>query len=668
MRIMGLLKSIVLVGVVFTSNASWSQSSTSEDEEELPTLADIAAFAEYSGIKISPDGAHLAVRKQHEGKNALIILQTDTLEPVHLQGFTGRDEVDGFWWISDERILFSKRFYTAGQERALSAGEYFAMNVDGSQYVYAFGYQNVGGGSKSRDCGLDYRGSAGFIAALNDRDVLMSYQPWLQGGLPELYRVNTKSCKARRIARGKYPTSKLYLDADNEPRINIGISEDYEQVIAYRHPDSDGWTAFGSKFSTEVKDVWFDESGVAFFKAGAPGDAGKYGIYKVDLDSGDYKRVYHGKDAEVWTVHFDGEGKETGFIYGVTQYKHWPEFVPLGEPTYRTNLRSALQGVFPDQTVSITSVTDDENLFVLRVSAPHNTSSYYLWDKKLQKLRLLLHSNSRLEGKQLAEMQGIEFKARDGMPIQAYFTTPVGATPPYPTIVMVHGGPHGPRDTWDFQRDVQALATNGYGVLQVNYRGSGGFGEAFERAGYREWGRKIQQDIVDGTRWAVGEGLIDPDRLGIYGGSFGGYSALMAPIVEPGLYKAAIGFVGVYDLELMKKEGNVPDRLRYGPAYLDRVLPVTEEEMRAQSPQWNAEKLELPIMIVHGREDRQADYGQALAMRNALDKANKSYDWIIKRGEGHGFFNPENREEMYTLMLEFFDRHLLNKTDAVVSN
>ena len=110
MRIMGLLKSIVLVGVVFTSNASWSQSSTSEDEEELPTLADIAAFAEYSGIKISPDGAHLAVRKQHEGKNALIILQTDTLEPVHLQGFTGRDEVDGFWWISDERILFSKRF------------------------------------------------------------------------------------------------------------------------------------------------------------------------------------------------------------------------------------------------------------------------------------------------------------------------------------------------------------------------------------------------------------------------------------------------------------------------------------------------------------------------------------------------------------------------------
>ena len=142
----------------------------------------------------------------------------------------------------------------------------------------------------------------------------------------------------------------------------------------------------------------------------------------------------------------------------------------------------------------------------------------------------------------------------------------------------------------------------------------------------------------------------------------------MSPIVEPGLYKAAIGFVGVYDMELMKREGNVPDRLRYGPAYLDRVLPATDEEMRAQSPAWNAGKLDLPIMLVHGREDRQADYGQALAMRDALDKANKSYDWVVKRGEGHGFFNPENRKEMYSLMLEFFDRHLMSKTDAVASN
>ena len=225
MRIVELLKFFVIAAVVFTPTASWAQSSTGENEKELPTLADIAAFAEYSGIKISPDGAHLAVRKEHEGKNALVILKTDTLEPVHLQGFTGRDEVAGFWWISDERILFSKRFYTAGQEAAVSAGEYFAMNVDGSQYVYAFGYQNVGGGSKSRNCGLDYRGSAGFIAALNDRDVLMSYQPWLQGGLPELYRVNTKSCKVRRVARGKYPTSRLYLDADNEPRVNMGYQK-----------------------------------------------------------------------------------------------------------------------------------------------------------------------------------------------------------------------------------------------------------------------------------------------------------------------------------------------------------------------------------------------------------------------------------------------------------
>jgi dipeptidyl aminopeptidase/acylaminoacyl peptidase len=176
-------------------------------------------------------------------------------------------------------------------------------------------------------------------------------------------------------------------------------------------------------------------------------------------------------------------------------------------------------------------------------------------------------------------------------------------------------------------------------------------------AGYGEWGRKIQYDIIDATRWAIAEGLADPNRVGIFGASFGGYSALQAPLIEPDLFKAAIGYVGVYDLDMLYSTGDI-ETMRWGESYLDKTLPETPEERAAQSPLQNLEKLKTPVFIVHGEDDPRAAFEHAEALRDALDDINYPYEWLSKKGEGHGFYDEGNREELFERILMFLNKHL----------
>jgi dipeptidyl aminopeptidase/acylaminoacyl peptidase len=259
----------------------------------------------------------------------------------------------------------------------------------------------------------------------------------------------------------------------------------------------------------------------------------------------------------------------------------------------------------------------------------------------------------------LAVSRPVSFTARDGLTIHGYVTAPLGSeSRPLPTVVLVHGGPHGPRDNWGFDPSVQALATHGYAVLQINFRGSGGYGQAFERAGYRNWGTTMQDDLTDGVRWAIEQNITDPARICIFGGSYGGYAALMSPVREPGLYRCAVGYVGVYSLPMMFDKGDVP-RSPAGRAFQQRILPETEAEQRAQSPAYNVDKLNLPIMLVHGGKDQRVPIDQMEFLIKQLRAVGKPPERVlVKPKEGHGFQIPENNVELFSSMLEFFDAHI----------
>ncbi len=226
-----------------------------------------------------------------------------------------------------------------------------------------------------------------------------------------------------------------------------------------------------------------------------------------------------------------------------------------------------------------------------------------------------------------------------------------------PLVVYVHGGPYGIRNRWEFDSNVQALASRGYAVLQVNYRGSGGYGGAFERAGYREWGGRMQDDLTDATRWAVAQGIADPQRLGILGGSYGGYAALEGAVKEPDLYRCAIGYVGVYDLKLMYSSGDIPQS-EYGTKYLEKVLGTDDSVLWDRSPLAHVDRLKAKVMLVVGGADWRVSPMQGERLHDALDRAGIQHEWLYKRTEGHGFYDEGNRTELLERVVAFLGKSI----------
>jgi dipeptidyl aminopeptidase/acylaminoacyl peptidase len=199
------------------------------------------------------------------------------------------------------------------------------------------------------------------------------------------------------------------------------------------------------------------------------------------------------------------------------------------------------------------------------------------------------------------------------------------------------------------------LASRGYAVLQLNFRGSGNYGRAFEHMGYQQWGGTMQDDLTDATRWAIKQGIADPDRICIYGASYGGYAALMGVAKEPSLYRCAIGYVGIYDLDLMYHGGDTHESM-YGYKWLQETLG--KQNLEENSPDHLAERITVPVMLVAGREDRRAPFVHTTLMRDALKRAGKQVDAKVYYGEGHGFYTEEDNIDFYTRMLAFLDRYI----------
>jgi dipeptidyl aminopeptidase/acylaminoacyl peptidase len=220
--------------------------------------------------------------------------------------------------------------------------------------------------------------------------------------------------------------------------------------------------------------------------------------------------------------------------------------------------------------------------------------------------------------------------------------------------VFVHGGPYGVRDTWEFDPYVQMMATRGYAVLQVNYRGSGNYGHEFRRAGYREWGGKMQDDVTDATRWAIAQGIADPKRVCIFGGSYGGYAALEGAVKEPDLYRCTIGYVGVYDLRLMLTRGDIP-QFTSGDNYLKMVLGDDQDQLWDRSPIAHLDRLKAKVMLIVGGQDARVPPMHGENLHSALNKAHVEHEWLYQRTEAHGFYDEKNLEDLFAKVLAFLD-------------
>jgi dipeptidyl aminopeptidase/acylaminoacyl peptidase len=256
-------------------------------------------------------------------------------------------------------------------------------------------------------------------------------------------------------------------------------------------------------------------------------------------------------------------------------------------------------------------------------------------------------------------MEPVKFAARDGLSLHGYLTRPPGreANKNLPMVVLVHGGPYGVYDDWSYHSDVQILASRGYTVLQVNFRGSGGYGGKFRDAGWREWGRKMQDDVTDATHWAITQGYADPQRICIFGASYGGYAALEGAVREPDLYRCAIGYVGIYDLRMMYKRGDIPQST-FGKNYLKRAIGEDNDELYDRSPIAHLDRLKAKVMLIVGGSDSRVPEEQGKQLHAALHARGIEHDWLYQRNEAHGFYNEAHTVELYEKLLGFLDRQI----------
>lgn len=628
-----------------------------------PPLSDFSRRPDVSSVKISPDGAHLAVRANNEGKAAVVIMKTDTLKPVFLANLDGEEQVGAYHWANNERILLQVEELEGWEERPRNYGEWYAVNIDGKNKRAIYGFRSGKGRGGVRSKTAEATRGTGVIVDLLEEDpkhVLIGSHPWKDwssstGSSPELLRVNIYNGRTRVVDRSPVPYASFLTDQQGKPRFVSGSTDDGKTRLYYRTRDDSEWILRyeGEAEDGEIRPLAFKDQDTVWIADNT--QTSTQSIYTLDLLTGERKLVYHNEDSDPSSAWFTANGRN---IYALEYETLLPSYVHLNRDSAESKLLSGLLNFFSEKQVRLTSQTKDGNLSTIMVFSDREPPTFFLFNRAKKQVRELFSAMPWIDTDTTASVQPIEFTARDGLTIRGYLTLPHGVDAVnLPMVVNPHGGPHGPRDWWGYKQETQMLASRGIVVLTVNFRGSGGYGTDFEKAGYRHWGDNIQHDIIDATRHVIEAGYADKDRVCIYGGSFGGYSALQAPIVDPDLFACTVGFVGVYDLQMMYDKGDIPER-QAGVAFLEKVIGRDVEQLRHFSPAANADKLNLPILLIHGEEDQRVPIEQAETLRAALDKEGISYEWMVMKKEGHGFYNDANRTILYARILEFLGRHL----------
>jgi dipeptidyl aminopeptidase/acylaminoacyl peptidase len=302
-----------------------------------------------------------------------------------------------------------------------------------------------------------------------------------------------------------------------------------------------------------------------------------------------------------------------------------------------------------------------EDKFIVRTYNDRTLGAYYFYDLSSDKIDKITGLSPWLDDKVLANMKPIEYRSRDGLTIHGYLTLPINSeSKNLPVVINPHGGPWA-RDSWGYDSEVQFLANRGYAVLQMNFRGSLGYGRKFWEASFKQWGKKMQDDISDGAEWLIKEGIADPKRIAIYGGSYGGYAVLAGLCFTPDLYCCGIDYVGVSNLFTL---------LETIPPYWKPLLEMEYEMLghpekdkdlfREISPVFHAENIKVPLFIAQGANDPRVNKNESDQMVEAMKTRGLDVEYMVKDNEGHGFHNEENRFDFYRAMEKFLAKHLQN--------
>lgn len=597
--------------------------------------ADLFAPLRYGSVAISPTGNHIAVTQRLDGQNFFQVYTNPGNERIFNYAMGEKREVRFMRWVNDRALVFgyNRRFMNIGDATGWTT-ELLSFDV--------------------KKLKLE-RLPDGFLLHTLPEDPDHILIEGLSGTkFNQAYRVNVYNGTMRRAARAAAASGSFVSDHKGNVVFSTGTTPaDVDEIyirkgrgrwrlIESHKRDEEGWRPATAGPTPNTYYTWDWRNG---------GTTG-LGLYDVEKDA--HKMLFQFDEVDIGGFYRDHNYN----VFAVYSDLHYPTTHYINKAHPLARILSELQRLNPDESVVLTSNSKDNKKAIALVSGDRNPGHFLLIDLDAeQKVRLLFRRNPKLTRDVLAPMHPVEIKTRDGAKIYGYVTSAETTPKPGPTVMILHGGPHGPRDYWGFNAEAQLLATRGVHVLQVNFRGSGGYGKNYEAAGYGEWGGVMQDDVTDATHWAIKSKVADPERICVMGGSYGAYSALMGAAKEPDLYTCAIGLFGVYDLTILDTTGDIKDN-EWGRAYLQYVLGKPDEELRAVSPNHQAGKIKARVMLGHGGKDRRAPPVHARLMRDALRKVGNDPVWYFKDGQFHGFIGEKAQTELYQNVGRFLSESL----------
>ena len=638
-----------------------AQTATAAEPADIPVM-DFVRNPTYSSVKISPTGEYLAMTVDRGEIDVLTVLRTRDMSIMKVNQLPNEKSVGAFYWVSPDRLMFTSVRKFGRFAQPFGTGEWYTVNADGSAPRFMeMGKKGARDLQNARFSLLDNPQN-------DDGKVLMSvnYPRSSEGVNTEVVEVDTLSGRWKGLGRAPRENCGIALDAQKMPR--FAVCSDYkneagdfdESTELYRREENGDWTLVNSaKSSGKSLSVFGSARDGRIYATESDGKApAAFGT--IDRNTGKFDALFEDpvSDPAGYITSVDG----SDVVLGIVTAAGAPEVTLLEKEHADAQLYASLAASFPGQAINFSSATRDGKQIIVQVYSDSNPGELYLYDRATNKARFLMQQRKWIDSKRMARVEPISLTTRDGLKIHGYLTVPNGSDGKnLPMIVNVHGGPMGPRDDWDFNWESQLLASRGYLVLQINFRGSGGFGKGFQDMGFGTWSTGIMNDIIDATRWTIDKGYADKDRVCIYGGSFGGYASMMAPAREQGLFKCAFGYVGAYDAEIQMTKSDT-SRSDGGRLYMQRALGKTKPERDAMSPVNHADKIKIPVYLAAGARDPRCPPENTEAMEKALIAAGNTPEGVmITTGEMHGFYKDENKLKLYTEMLNFFARHIGGK-------
>jgi dipeptidyl aminopeptidase/acylaminoacyl peptidase len=476
----------------------------------------------------------------------------------------------------------------------------------------------------------------------------------------EPYRLNVITGELHQLAENNNPLEPIdswMTDHEGKLRIASKVVGGTNTTLLYRETEDQPFREIlTTDFREGVSPLFFDFENPHLAYVSSNHRRDKRVITKLDLRTGEEvgNPIFSHADVDVFSLSYSRKRRVPTTIAFVTDKRH---FKFLDEEA--RNIYQRLEQELSGYEITITAMNKAEDKFMVRTYSDRSLGAYYFFDKQADTIQKIADVSPWLDENEMAPMTPVQYTTRDGLTVHGYLTLPVGVKhEQLPVVINPHGGPW-VRDSWGYNPEVQLLANRGFAVLQMNYRGSTGFGRAFWECSFKQWGKKMQDDITDGVFWLIEQGIADPGRIAVYGGSYGGYATLAGAAFTPDLYACAIDYVGVSNLFTFMH--TIPP---YWKPYLDMMYEMVgnpekdKDLMYEASPVFHTDHIISPLFVVQGANDPRVNIDESDQIVKALRTRGVEVLYMVKYDEGHGFHNEENRFEFYKAMLGFLGKHL----------